>query len=37
MRLGADPDTYGTPLVTASLDFVGAFSLIFAAVALGII
>ncbi len=37
MRLGADPDTYGTPLVTASLDFVGAFSFIFAAVALGII
>jgi mgtE-like transporter len=27
-RLGLDPDNYGVPLLTASMDFVGAFSLI---------
>ncbi len=37
MRLGADPDTYGIPLVTATLDFVGVFSFIFVAVGLGVV
>ncbi len=36
VRLGLDPDTYGIPLVTASLDFVGAFTLIFAIVIWGL-
>ncbi len=34
--LGVDPDTYGIPLVTSSVDFVGALSLIVVIVALGI-
>ena len=36
VRLGLDPDTYGIPLVTSSLDFVGAFTLIFAIVLWGL-
>ncbi len=35
VRFGLDPDTYGIPMVTASLDFVGAFTLILAMVAMG--
>jgi mgtE-like transporter len=35
-RFGLDPDTYGIPLVTSSVDLVGAFALIFAIVAIGI-
>ena len=36
VRFGLDPDTYGVPMVTSSLDFVGAFTLIFAVVAMGV-
>ncbi|MBW3574110.1 MAG: magnesium transporter [Actinobacteria bacterium] len=36
VRLGVDPDTYGVPMVSSSIDLVGAFSLILAIVALGI-
>lgn len=36
-RFNVDPDTYGTPLVTASVDFVGTISLVVAVVALGLI
>ena len=36
VRFGLDPDTYGIPVVTASLDFVGAFALILALVAVGV-
>jgi len=36
VRFGADPDTYGIPLVTSSVDFVGAVALIVVIVALGI-
>jgi len=36
VRLGLDPDTYGIPLVTSSLDVVGAFTLILAIVAWGL-
>jgi mgtE-like transporter len=36
LRLGADPDTYGIPLVTSSVDFVGAVALIVVIVAVGI-
>ncbi|MGI9601934.1 MAG: magnesium transporter [Acidimicrobiales bacterium] len=36
VRLGLDPDTYGIPLVTSSLDLVGAFTLILAMVAVGL-
>ncbi len=36
VRLGADPDTYGIPLVTSSVDFVGAVALILVIVAVGI-
>lgn len=35
-RLGADPDTYGMPVVTSSVDFVGAVALIVTIVSLGI-
>ena len=35
VRFGADPDTVGIPLVTAVLDLVGAFTLVFAIEALG--
>jgi mgtE-like transporter len=37
VRLGLDPDTYGVPMVTSSIDLVGAFSLILAIVALGLV
>lgn len=37
VHLGLDPDTYGVPMVTSSIDLVGAFSLIFAIVALGLV
>ncbi len=36
IRFGLDPDTYGIPTVTSSLDFVGAFTLILALVAVGV-
>ncbi len=36
VRFGLDPDTYGIPLVTSTLDFVGAFALILAIVAVGV-
>jgi mgtE-like transporter len=36
VRLRVDPDTYGIPIVTSSVDFVGAATLIAAVVALGI-
>jgi mgtE-like transporter len=36
LRLGVDPDTYGIPLVTSSVDLVGAFALILAIVVVGI-
>jgi mgtE-like transporter len=36
VRFGADPDTYGIPLVTSSVDFVGAVALIVVIVAIGI-
>ena len=36
IRFGLDPDTYGIPMVTSSLDFVGAFALILALVAVGV-
>jgi mgtE-like transporter len=36
VRLGVDPDTYGIPLVTSSVDFVGALALILAINAIGI-
>jgi mgtE-like transporter len=35
-RLGFDPDNHGIPIVTSSLDLVGAFCLILAIVALGL-
>ncbi len=37
VRLGLDPDTYGIPIVSSSLDFVGAFALILGLVWVGII
>jgi mgtE-like transporter len=37
VRLGLDPDTYGVPMVTSSIDLVGAFALVLAIVALGIV
>jgi mgtE-like transporter len=36
IRFGLDPDTYGIPMVTSLLDFVGAFTLILALVAVGV-
>lgn len=36
VRFGADPDTYGIPLVTSALDVVGAFTLVLAIVVLRI-
>ncbi len=36
VRLGADPDTYGIPLVTSSVDFAGAVALIVVIVWVGI-
>ena len=35
-RVNLDPDTYGIPVVTASVDFVGVVALIFTIVALGV-
>jgi mgtE-like transporter len=35
-RLGVDPDTYGIPVVTSSVDFAGAFALVLAIAALGV-
>jgi len=35
-RLGLDPDNHGIPIVTSSLDFLGAVSLILAIVILGV-
>lgn len=37
IRLGVDPDTYGIPMVTSSVDFVGAVALIVTIVTLGIV
>lgn len=37
VRLGLDPDTYGVPMVSSSIDLFGAFSLILAIVALGLV
>ena len=36
VRLRVDPDTYGIPIVTSSVDFIGAIALIAAAAAVGI-
>jgi mgtE-like transporter len=36
VRSGVDPDTYGIPVVSSSVDLVGAFTLILAIVALGL-
>ena len=36
VRFGVDPDTYGIPVVTSSVDFVGAVALIVTIVAFGI-
>ncbi|MFN8051498.1 MAG: magnesium transporter [Acidimicrobiales bacterium] len=36
-RFNVDPDTFGTPIDTASVDFVGTMSLVVAVVALGLI
>jgi mgtE-like transporter len=35
-RLGVDPDSYGIPLVSSSVDLVGAFTLVMAMTALGL-
>ncbi len=35
VRFGLDPDTYGVPVVTSSLDFVGAFTFIWAVLLVG--
>lgn len=35
VRLGVDPDSYGIPLVSSSVDLVGSFALILVVVALG--
>lgn len=36
-RLNVDPDTFGVPIVTAAVDFVGTTALVFAVVSLGLI
>ena len=36
-RLGLDPDNHGIPIVTSSLDLLGAFALILAFVIFGVI
>ena len=36
VRFGVDPDTYGIPLVTSTLDLVGAFALVLVIHALGV-
>ena len=35
-RIRLDPDTYGIPVVTSSIDFTGAFALVLAIAALGV-
>jgi mgtE-like transporter len=35
-RLGLDPDTHGIPMITSSMDLVGAFALILAIVLVGL-
>jgi mgtE-like transporter len=35
-RLGLDPDNHGIPLMTSSMDLVGAFALILAIALLGV-
>ena len=35
-RFGVDPDTYGIPVVTSTVDFAGAFALVLALAALGV-
>ena len=35
-RLGLDPDNHGVPLLTSSMDLIGAFALILAIVLLGV-
>jgi len=35
-RTGLDPDTYGIPIVSSSLDFIGAFTLILVIAAVGV-
>jgi mgtE-like transporter len=35
-RLGVDPDSYGIPLVSSSVDLVGAFTLVMAMAVLGL-
>lgn len=35
-RTGLDPDTYGIPMVTSSVDFLGAFTLVFGMALLGV-
>ncbi len=37
VRFGVDPDTYGIPLVTSSLDLAGAFTLIVSMVLVGVV
>jgi mgtE-like transporter len=36
LRLGVDPDSYGIPLVTSSVDLVGSFTLVLAIAVLGL-
>ena len=36
-RVGLDPDNYGIPIVTSSVDFVGALSLVVTIISLGIV
>jgi len=36
VRLGLDPDNHGIPLITSSMDLVGAFALILAIVLVGV-
>jgi cation transporter-like permease len=37
VRTGVDPDTYGIPVVSSTLDLVGTFTLILTITALGIV
>ncbi|HUQ63852.1 MAG TPA: magnesium transporter, partial [Acidimicrobiales bacterium] len=36
VRLGLDPDNHGIPLITSSMDLIGAFALILAVVLVGL-
>jgi mgtE-like transporter len=36
-RFGLDPDNFGIPAVTSSLDLLGAFSIVLALVMLGLV